>query len=102
VTGEAAGGQRARPGARKWMTAEDEFQALLKIKAWYADHPESSDPRAGIAALGLPDMTGVPQDKRARNRTQQRMAAEAVSMLKYAEYVIRTRDGIKHQSGAES
>jgi hypothetical protein len=78
--------------ARRPMTAEDDFQALVALKSWFADHPDCSDPAAGVAALGLPDMTGVPQDPHARNRTQRRMAAEAASMLYHAGFAIRNRD----------
>jgi hypothetical protein len=95
VTGDApaADGQPARPSGRhSWMTPEDDFQALQQLKAWFADHPDCSDPAEGIAALGLPDMTGVPAKVHGRNRTQQRMAAEATSMLRHAGFAIRHRD----------
>jgi len=76
------------------MTGKEDFQALQDLKAWFAEHPECSDPAAGIRALGLPDMTGVPADPcaRSRSRTLQRMAAEATAMLRHAEYAIRQRN----------
>jgi predicted component of type VI protein secretion system len=83
---------------RRSMTAEDDFQALLAIRAWFADHADCRDPAAGVAALGLPDMTGVPQDPHARNGTQRRMAAEAASMLQHAGFAIRNRDAKRRDS----
>jgi hypothetical protein len=83
---------------RRPMTAEDDFQALEAIKGWFADHADCCDPAAGVAALGLPDMAGVPQDPHARNRTQRRMAAEAASMLQHAGFAIRNRDARRRDS----
>jgi hypothetical protein len=62
VTAQAptAGGQPARP-QRRWMTAEDDYQALEALITWYGEHEDCTDPAEGIRALGLPDMTGVPQ-----------------------------------------
>jgi hypothetical protein len=73
---------------RRWMTDEDEWQALQDLKAWVADHPDCT-PEQAVSALGLPDMTGVPADPNLRNRTQRRMAYEATAMLSYADYAIR-------------
>jgi hypothetical protein len=72
---------------RRWMTAEDEWQALQDLKAWAADHPDRT-PQQAVRALGLPDMTGVPADPNLRDRTQRRMAYEATAMLSYAEYAL--------------
>jgi hypothetical protein len=84
--------------SRRRMSDEDEWQALQSLKAWFAEHPQCSDPHEGIRALGLPDMTGVPEDVHARNRTQQRMTAEALAMLGYAGYAIRKRDAGRRDS----
>jgi hypothetical protein len=74
------------------MTAEDDYQALESLIAWFADHEDCTEPAEGIRALGLPDMTGVPENAHARNSTQRRMAAEAANMLQHAGYAIRNRD----------
>jgi len=86
-----AGGQPAR-SQRRWMTAEDDYQALQALIAWFNDHEDCIDPGEGIRALGLPDMTGVPPVRQARTTTQRRMAAEAANMLQHAGYAIRNRD----------
>jgi hypothetical protein len=90
-TPSAAGGQPARQ-QRRWMTAEDDYQALQALIAWFNDHADCTDPAEGIRALGLPDMTGVPPSRHARNSTQRRMAAEAANMLQHAGFAIRSRD----------
>jgi hypothetical protein len=74
------------------MTAEDDFQALQALIGWFAEHQDCTDPFEGIKALGLPDMTGMPQSRQARTSTQRRMAAEASNMLQHAGYAIRNRD----------
>lgn len=80
------------PRDRRWMTDEDDWEALQALVTWFAEHPRCADPAEGIKALGLPDMTGVPADKRARTSTHRRMAAEATSMLQHAGYAIRKRE----------
>jgi hypothetical protein len=99
MTGDAATVREAGPAARKRMTAEDDYAALEALKRWYGERPDCADPTAGVAALGLPDMTGVPKDRQARNITQRRMAAEAEAMLHHAGYAIRTRDVARQDTG---
>jgi hypothetical protein len=91
------GGQPARQQGR-WMTAEDDYQALQALIGWFAEHPACTDPAEGVRALGLPDMTGVPKTRQARTTTQRRMATEAASMLQHAGYAIRNRDA-RRQDG---
>jgi hypothetical protein len=71
------------------MTPADDWDALQKLKTWFAEHPGSTDPHEGITALGLPDMTGIPD---LATSTQRRMAREATAMLEHARYVIEQRD----------
>jgi hypothetical protein len=78
---------------RRPMSAEDDYQALQKLKAWFAKHPESTDPAEGITALALPDMNGVPANRAQRTTsTQRRMAREAQAMLHHGQYAINMRD----------
>jgi hypothetical protein len=79
----------------KWrppLTAEDDWNALQALKAWFAEHPESTDPAEGVAALGLPDMTGIPSLPAARTSIQKRMAREADDMFHHAQTAITQRD----------
>jgi hypothetical protein len=81
------------------MTDEDDWQALQALIRWFADNPDCSDSAEGVRALGLPDMTGLPEDAHARSSTQRRMAAEAMSMIGHAGYAIRKRDAAAHHGG---
>jgi hypothetical protein len=77
---------------RRPMSPEDDYQALQKLKTWFAEHPGCTVPQEGITALGLPDMTGIPAIRALRTSTQRRMAREAEAMLHHARYVISMRD----------
>jgi hypothetical protein len=71
------------------MNDHDTWNALQALNAWFADHPDCREPAEGVRALGLPDATGVPADRRAWTSTHRRMAAEAGAMLDYAGYAMR-------------
>ena len=81
----------SRNGRRRF-TPDDDWDALEALKAWLAEHPDCTDPHEAVRALGLPDMTGIPDNPKARSSTQRRQAREARDMLQHAMYAIRTRD----------
>jgi hypothetical protein len=86
-------GTAVTPGrAPRRMTADDDWEALQRIKAWLAEHPECTDPEIAVKALGLSVMDGVPADPKARTSAQQHHAKLARDMLQHAAYAIRDRD----------
>jgi hypothetical protein len=89
----------ARPGSaadevirRVRMSDEVQARVIGSLKKWFAGHPECSDPAEAIAALGLPDMTGIPADPKQRTSGQKRAAALARDIRQHAEYALRCRD----------
>jgi hypothetical protein len=76
---------------RKWMSEEDNERARLAIQEYVREHCGCT-PDEVIKALGLPDMTGIPADRRARTNEHKRRAAEADLMLHYATFHVGLRD----------
>jgi hypothetical protein len=86
--------------ARRWLTSEDEDQALADLKEWFREHPEVTDPEAGIKALGLPDMTGIPADPKARTGTHKHMLRDAQTILIFAGYAMRHEANLRGRGGS--
>jgi hypothetical protein len=76
---------------RKWLAGEDMWDVIELLKAYAGDHLGCTAEEA-IAALGLPDMTGVPKDPKERSGTQRLMARQSREVRHYAMFVIRVRD----------
>jgi hypothetical protein len=72
-----------------WLAGDDHQPLIDAIKAWVREHPGCTLDDV-IAGLGLPDMTGIPEDPKERTAGQQRAAALARDALQHAGYVIRT------------
>ena len=86
------------------MSDEDQGPVIDALKQWFADHPGSGDPDEAIRGLGLPDMTGIPENPGLRTRGQQRDAAAARDVRQHAEYALRCRDNplpVRHSTARD-
>jgi hypothetical protein len=91
------GGTTRRRVRRRWLTGEDEDNAIRDLRAWFREHPNVTDPEAAIKALGLPDMTGVPADPKARTKIHWRMHRDAKLILQHAGYAMRHEAGLRQR-----
>lgn len=85
--GQAADGGNA--GKVPWPTGDDHQGVIDAAKEYVKAHPDCTEDEV-IAALELPDMTGIPQSRAARTAAQRRAAARAVDARQHAGYAIRT------------
>jgi hypothetical protein len=80
------------------MNEDDKEEARLALKAYIGEHPGCA-PEEAVTELGLPDMTSIPQDRRARTAEHRHRAREADLMLHYAKFFVSMRDTVRASGG---
>lgn len=83
---QAARGEAA--GRVDWPSGDDHQPVIDAIKEYAQAHRRCTEGEV-IEALGLPDMTGIPQSRAARTAAQQRAAERARDARQHVGYVIR-------------
>ena len=83
---------RADRLSRVLLEGGDPAPVIDALRQWLDGHQECTDPAEAVSALGLPDMTGIPEDPCQRTSGEQRRAAAARDALQHAGYALRIRD----------